>query len=75
MRAVDVCTIIAKNYVAQARVLARSFAEHHPDGRFWTLIIDDFADYIDPAREPFTILTPSRHRLRAVRGHGACATA
>ena len=59
MRAVDVCTIIAKNYVAQARVLARSFAEHHPDGRFWTLIIDDFADYIDPAREPFTILTPA----------------
>ena len=59
MRAVDVCTIIAKNYVAQARVLARSFAEHHPEGRFWTLIIDDFADYIDPAREPFTILTPA----------------
>ena len=27
----DVCTIIAKNYLAQARVLARSFAEHHPD--------------------------------------------
>jgi glycosyltransferase involved in cell wall biosynthesis len=59
VRAVDVCTIIAKNYVAQARVLARSFAEHHPGGRFWTLIIDDFADYIDPTREPFTILTPA----------------
>jgi glycosyltransferase involved in cell wall biosynthesis len=59
VRAVDVCTIIAKNYVAQARVLARSFAEHHPDGRFWTLIIDDFADSIDPAREPFTVLTPA----------------
>jgi glycosyltransferase involved in cell wall biosynthesis len=59
VRAVDVCTIIAKNYVAQARVLARSFAEHHPDGRFWTLIIDDFADHIDPQREPFTILTPA----------------
>jgi glycosyltransferase involved in cell wall biosynthesis len=56
---VDVCTIIAKNYVAQARVLARSFAEHNSGGRFWTLIIDDFADYIAPAREPFTILTPT----------------
>jgi glycosyltransferase involved in cell wall biosynthesis len=56
---VDACTIIAKNYVAQARVLARSFAEHHPEGRFWTLIIDEFTDYIDPAREPFEILTPS----------------
>jgi glycosyltransferase involved in cell wall biosynthesis len=56
---VNACTIIAKNYVAQARVLARSFAEHHPDGRFWTLIIDDFTDYIDPAGEPFEVLTPA----------------
>jgi glycosyltransferase involved in cell wall biosynthesis len=55
----DACTIIAKNYVAQARVLARSFTEHHPEGRFWTLIIDDFADYIDPAQEPFETLTPA----------------
>lgn len=55
----NACTIIAKNYIAQARVLARSFAEHHPRGRFWTLIIDDFADYIDPASEPFEVLTPA----------------
>lgn len=55
----NACTIIAKNYVAQARVLARSFAEHHPDGRFWTLIIDDFTDHIDPASEPFDVLTPA----------------
>jgi glycosyltransferase involved in cell wall biosynthesis len=55
----DACTIIAKNYVAQARVLARSFAEHHPDGRFWTLIIDDFEDHLDPANEPFEVLTPA----------------
>jgi glycosyltransferase involved in cell wall biosynthesis len=55
----DVCTIIAKNYVAQARVLARSFAEHHPDGGFWTLIIDDFSGHIDPSQEPFEVLTPS----------------
>jgi glycosyltransferase involved in cell wall biosynthesis len=52
------CTIIAKNYVAYARVLARSFAEHHPDGRFWTLIIDDGSGHIDPAQEPFEVLTP-----------------
>jgi hypothetical protein len=59
LRQVNVCTIIAKNYVAQARVLARSFAEQHPDGRFWTLIIDDFDGFIDPAQQPFEILTPS----------------
>jgi glycosyltransferase involved in cell wall biosynthesis/SAM-dependent methyltransferase len=54
----DICTIIAKNYVAQARVLARSFAEHHPAGRCFVLVIDDFEGCIDPAAEPFTILTP-----------------
>ncbi len=55
----DVCTIIAKNYVAYARVLARSLAEHHRGSRLWTLIIDDFAGYIDPAQEPFEVLTPA----------------
>jgi glycosyltransferase involved in cell wall biosynthesis len=52
------CTVIAKNYVAFARVLARSLAAHHPDARVWTLIIDDFAGYVDPADEPFEVLTP-----------------
>lgn len=55
----DVCTIIAKNYVAHARVLARSFAEHHPSGRFYVLVIDDFDGYIAPADEPFTVVTPA----------------
>ncbi len=52
------CTIIAKNYLAQARVLARSFSEQHPDGHFSVLVIDDFDGLIDPAGEPFTLLTP-----------------
>ena len=34
------CTIIARNYLAQARVLAETFREHHPDGRFFVLVID-----------------------------------
>jgi glycosyltransferase involved in cell wall biosynthesis len=57
--AVEVCTIIAKNYVAHARVLARSLAEHNPDSRLWTLIIDDFDGYIEPQNEPFDVLTPA----------------
>jgi glycosyltransferase involved in cell wall biosynthesis len=57
--ALEVCTIIAKNYVAHARVLAKSLAEHHPDSRLWTLVIDDFARYLEPADEPFEILTPA----------------
>jgi hypothetical protein len=57
--ALNVCTIIAKNYLAYARVLAKSFAEHHPGSRLWTLIIDDFSRSIDPADEPFIALAPT----------------
>src|SRR5208282_5049801 len=57
---VDICTIIAKNYVAYARVLARSFREHHPDSRCFTLVIDDVAGYLDPADEPFELITPDQ---------------
>ncbi len=52
----NVCTVIAKNYVAQARVLARSFRRHHPDGRFTVLVLDDFDGFIDPAQEPFEVM-------------------
>ena len=52
----DACTIIAKNYVAFARVLARSYLEHHPGARFHVLVIDDLDDRIDPAAEPFEVV-------------------
>ena len=53
----NICTIIARNYLAQARVLARSFKEHHPDGTCTVLVIDDPSGYIDPANEQFELLT------------------
>src|SRR3954466_7281372 len=53
----DVCTIIAKNYLAQARVLGRSFAEHHPGVRFHVLVIDETEGWIDAAAEPFELVT------------------
>ncbi len=56
----NVCTIIAKNYVAQARVLARSLERTHPGSRLQTLVIDEFDGYIDPEREPFDVLTPNQ---------------
>ena len=34
------CTIVAKNYLAYARVLAQSFLAQHPDGTFHVLIVD-----------------------------------
>ena len=52
------CTIIAKNYLAQARVLADSFLEHNPGSSFTVLVIDDTDGYFDPAGERFTVLTP-----------------
>ena len=53
----NICTIIARNYLAQARVLARSFKQVHPDGNCTVLVIDDPAGYIDPAAEQFELLT------------------
>ncbi|MEM8962837.1 MAG: hypothetical protein AAGD38_15235, partial [Acidobacteriota bacterium] len=50
------CTIVSKNYLAYARVLARSFREHHPDGRFFVLLVDRNDSHIDPADEPFELL-------------------
>jgi GT2 family glycosyltransferase/glycosyltransferase involved in cell wall biosynthesis len=40
-RAPAACTIIARNYLSHARVLAASYREHHPDGRFYLLVVDD----------------------------------
>ena len=55
----DVCTIIAKNYVAFARVLTDSFLEHHPDGTVSVLVIDHEPGYIDPDAERFDLYTPA----------------
>lgn len=34
------CTIAATNYIAQARVLARSFKKYHPESPFTILVVD-----------------------------------
>ncbi len=41
------CTIIARNYLAQARTLAESFAKHEPGGRFYVLVIDGLPDGVE----------------------------
>lgn len=52
----NICTIIARNYVAFARVLAESFKAAHPDGKCTVLVIDDPTGFIDPGEEPFELL-------------------
>jgi glycosyltransferase involved in cell wall biosynthesis/SAM-dependent methyltransferase len=49
------CTIVARNYLPHARVLARSFLEHNPGSRFATLLIDD-RDHAVGEGEPFEMV-------------------
>jgi glycosyltransferase involved in cell wall biosynthesis len=55
-----VCTIVARNYLAPARVLARSFAAHNPGGTCWTLVIDDVEEELSGDGEPFTLVRPEQ---------------
>lgn len=55
---VNACTIIARNYLAHARVLAESFLEHHPEGQFSVLVLDAPPEAPGGPDEPFTTITP-----------------
>jgi hypothetical protein len=52
------CTVVARNYLAHARVLARSFLEHHPEASVHVLILD--ADAADSGldNELFRVVRP-----------------
>ncbi|HEY8547205.1 MAG TPA: glycosyltransferase, partial [Acidimicrobiales bacterium] len=52
-----IATIVARNYLPQARVLARSFLEHHPDGRVVALVVDAPGEGLRDD-EPFEVITP-----------------
>lgn len=40
-------TIISRNYLAQARTLAKTFLEHEPESRFYLLVVDGLPDDMD----------------------------
>ncbi len=46
-------TIVSNNYIAQARVFARSFLRHNPGARVQVAIVDMPDDRIDYGHEPF----------------------
>jgi hypothetical protein len=50
------CTIVAKNHLSLARVLARSFGAHHPGIPFYVLLADECDGYFTPEREPFELI-------------------
>jgi hypothetical protein len=49
-------TIVAKPYLSHARVLARSFREHHPEIPFFVLLADEVEDRFDPANESYELI-------------------
>jgi hypothetical protein len=53
------CTIVASNYLAHARVLARSFLRFHPDSPIWVLLVDDNDAVCVRRHEPFEVLVPT----------------
>ena len=50
------CTIVARNYLPLARVLAKSLQRHHPDVTLWVLVIDD-ESFAPADEEPFSTLS------------------
>jgi hypothetical protein len=48
------CTVVAKNYLARARVLVDSVRRHHPEAGVYVLFVDDPDGRFEPEREPFT---------------------
>jgi glycosyltransferase involved in cell wall biosynthesis len=53
-----IATVVARNYLPQARVLARSFRAHHPDGRVVVLVLDAPGDGLRDD-EPFETVAPA----------------
>ncbi len=51
-----VCTIIARNYLPAARVLASSFRAHNPGGVMSVLVTDDIYGEVRAAGEPFEVV-------------------
>lgn len=54
--ALAACTIVSKNYLPFARVLARSFRAQHPEARFFVLLVDRVEGAFDPSLEPFELI-------------------
>ena len=57
MTRVHACTIIARNYLPQARVLGESFRRQHPDGTLDVLLLDADRYPLAPG-EPFGVVGP-----------------
>jgi glycosyltransferase involved in cell wall biosynthesis len=66
-----ICTVAARNFLPQARVLARSYAEHNQGEPCSVLLLDDPQRAIDDAREPFEVLRPEEVGIERFEGLAA----
>lgn len=55
---IHACSIVARNYLPQARVLASSWARYHPGAPLELLILDDVDGSVDDEDEPFVVVRP-----------------
>src|SRR5712692_253447 len=58
-----ICTIIARNYLAQARTLMRSIQTFHPDVHKVVLVVDPIEQYFDPRQESFEVIMGQELRI------------
>src|SRR5688572_4932674 len=52
------CSIISRNYLSHARILAASYLQHHPETRFYLLIVDGLPDGV-VAGEGVRVICPA----------------
>lgn len=62
-------TITSVAYLPYARVLARTYAEHHDGDRLWALLVDDVDGEVFDAAEPFNVLRLSDMDLERAEVH------
>jgi glycosyltransferase involved in cell wall biosynthesis len=62
------CTIIAKNYLPMARLLAESFQRHNPACPFFVLLMDPVEGCFQPEPEPFHLLETRQLAIRNLEG-------
>ena len=55
----NACTVVSRRELPAARVLARSFLEHHPGATFTALVTDDLVEECTGDDEPFELVRPS----------------
>jgi glycosyltransferase involved in cell wall biosynthesis len=53
-----ICTIVARNYLGHAEVLAESFREHHPSGDVTVLVVDDRERLVASCPGRYDVLRP-----------------